>query len=150
MKADGNVLVLCAKNSARSQIAEALLRQHGGERFDVYSAGLEASEVHPLAMHVMEEIEVPLTGQRSKDAREFLGRLAVHHLIIVCERTERECPKLFPGAVRQYSWPFPDPVAVDGPIEVRLAAFREVRDGIERRILEWLRDPEIGLVGSRK
>ena len=150
MKANSNVLILCARNSARSQMAEALLRRHGGGRFDVYSAGLEAAEIHPLAQRVMEEIGLPLTEQRSKTAREFLGTLAVHHLIVVCERTERECPKLFPGAARQYSWPFPDPVAVGGSLETRLAAFREVRDGIERRILEWLRDPEVGLVGARK
>ena len=149
MKANGNVLVLCARNSARSQMAEALLRRHGGERFDVYSAGLEASEIHPLAMRVMEEIGLPLTKQRSKGAREFLGKLVVHHLIVVCERTERECPKLFPGAARQYSWPFPDPVAVAGSLETRLASFREVRDGIERRVLEWLRDPEVGLIRVR-
>lgn len=150
MKPDRNVLILCARNSARSQMAEALLRRHDGGRFNVESAGLEASEIHPLTVRVMEEIGLSLTEHRSKSAREFLGRLAVHHLIIVCERTERECPKLFPGAARQYSWPFPDPVGVDGTVEARLAAFREVRDGIERRVLEWLRDPEVGLVGVRK
>jgi arsenate reductase len=130
-------------------MAEAPFRKHCGTRFDVYSAGLEASEIHPLAARVMEEIGLPLTEQRSKDARGYLGRMAVHHLIVVCARTERECPKLFPGALRQYSWPFPDPVAVEGALDARLAAFREVRDGIERRILEWLRDPEVGLIGVR-
>ena len=150
MKPDGNILILCAKNSARSQMAEALFRKHCGTRCDVYSAGLEASEIHPLASRVMAEIGLPLTGQRSKDAREYLGRLAVHHLMVVCARTERECPKLFPGAVRQYSWPFPDPVAVEGSLETRLAAFREVRDGIEQRILDWLSDPDVGFVGARK
>jgi arsenate reductase len=102
------------------------------------------------AVRVMEEIALPLTEQRSKGACEFLGKLAVHHLIVVCERTERECPKLFPGAARQYSWPFPDPVAVEGPLETRLAAFREIRDDIERRVLEWLRDPEVALSGARR
>lgn len=150
MKPDGNILILCAKNSARSQMAEALFRKHCGTRFDVYSAGLDASEIHPLAVRVMEEIGLPLTDQRSKAAREYLGKLPVHHLVVVCARTERECPKLFPGAVRQYSWPFPDPVAVEGTLDVRLAAFREVRDRIERRILEWLRDPEVGFIGARK
>ena len=150
MKPDGNILILCAKNSARSQMAEALFRKHCGARFDVYSAGLEASQIHPLAVRVMEEIGLPLTEQRSKDAREYLGRLAVRHLVVVCARTERECPRLFPGAVRQYSWPFPDPVEVEGPLETRLTAFREIRDGIERRILKWLRDPEVGFIGVRK
>jgi arsenate reductase len=145
-----NVLILCARNSARSHMAEALLRRHAGARFHVYSAGLEASEIDPPAARVMHEIGVPLAGHRSKSAREYLGRLAVHHLIVVCERTERECPKLFPGAARQYSWPFPDPVAVLGCDEDRLDAFRRVRDGIESRILEWLDDPAVGLVGVRK
>ena len=149
MKAKGNVLVLCARNSARSQMAEALIRKYAGDRFDVYSAGLEASEIHPLTERVMDEIGLPLTEQRSKSAREFLGKLAVHHLIVVCERTERECPELFPGAAREYSWPFLDPAEVEGSVDLKLAAFREVRDGIERRILEWLRDPEVGRVGVR-
>jgi ACR3 family arsenite transporter len=83
MKPNGNILILCAKNSARSQMAEALFRKHCGTRFDVYSAGLEASEIHPLAARVMEEIGLPLTEQRSKDAREYLGRLTVHHLVVV-------------------------------------------------------------------
>ena len=69
-------------------------------------------------------------------------------VVTVCD-SANECPKLFPGAMHQYSWPFPDPVAVDGTLDTRLAAFREVRDGIERRILAWLRDPDVGLVGAR-
>ena len=127
MKPDGNILILCAKNSARSQMAEA-----------------QGSEIHPLAYGL------PLTRQRSKDARAYLGRLAVHHLVVVCAQTERECPKLFPRAVRQYTWPFADPVAVEGSLETRLAAFREARDGIEQRVLDWLGDPDVGLVGARR
>ena len=130
-------------------MTEAFIRMHADDRFEVYSAGLEASELHPLAERVMEEIGLPLTGHRSKSTREFLGRLPVHHLVIVCERTERECPKLFPGAAHQYSWPFLDPAAVEGSPEAKLNAFREVRDGIERRILEWLRDPKVGRIGDR-
>ena len=131
-----NVLVLCARNSARSQMTEAFLRAHGGDRFAVYSAGLEAAGIHPLTHQVMEEVGLPLTGHRSKEAREFLGKLPVHHLIVVCERTEPECPKLFPGAARQHSWPFDDPVEVEGSLETRLMAFRSVRDAIQRRVRE--------------
>jgi len=133
-----NVLVLCARNSARSQIAEAFLRKHAGERFEIYSAGLEPSEIHPLTHRVMEEVTLSLAGHRSKSVREFLGKLTAHHLIIVCERTERECPKLFPGTLRHHFWPFPDPAVGGGSAEDQLKAFRSVRDGIERRILEWL------------
>ena len=137
-----NVLVLCGHNSARSQMAEGFLRKHGGDRFQVHSAGMEATKIHPLTVCVMEEIGVPLEGQRSKRVREYLGKLAVHDLIVVCARTERECPKLFPGALNHHFWPFPDPAAVDGPLDEKLAAFREVRDQIERRVLEWLNEPE--------
>lgn len=133
-----NVLVLCARNSARSQMTEAFLRKHAGERFEIHSAGLEPSEIHPLTYRVMAEVSLPLTGQRSKGVREFLGRIAAHHLIVVCERTERECPKLFLGALRHHFWPFPDPAVIEGTLDEQLAAFRTVRDGIERRILEWL------------
>ena len=143
-----NVLVLCTQNSARSQMAEAFLRKHGGAGFRVYSAGMEPTEIHPLAARVMDESGVPLGGQRSKGVGEYLGKLAVHDLIVVCARTERECPKLFPGALNHHFWPFPDPAAVEGPIEKKLAAFRDVRDRIGRRVLEWLEttdgDPKRG------
>ena len=137
-----NVLVLCGRNSARSQMAEVFLRKHGADRFEVHSAGMEATKIHPLTLRVMEEIGIPLEGQRSKGAREYLGKLTVHDLIVVCARTERECPKLFPGALNRHFWPFPDPAAVNGPLDEKLAAFRDVRDQIERRVLEWLDEPD--------
>jgi arsenate reductase len=142
MNPEKNILVLCAHNSARSQMAEAFLRKHGGGRFVVYSAGLHPTEIHPSTRQVMAEVGLTLEGQHAKPVRDFLGKLAVHHLVIVCERTERECPKLFLGALRRHFWPFPDPAAIEGVPERQLAAFREVRDGIERRVLEWLRNPD--------
>lgn len=142
MTPEKNILVLCAQNSARSQMAEAFLRKHGGDRFAVYSAGLHPTDIHPFTRLVMSEAGLPLDGYRAKSVGEFLGKLNVHHLVIVCERTERECPKLFLGALRQHSWPFPDPAAVEGPPERQIAAFRKVRDDIERRVLEWLGDPD--------
>ena len=141
MKPERIILVLCAHNSARSQMAEAFLRKHGGE-FVVHSAGLYPTEIHPLTYRVMTEVALPLEGHHSKSVGDFLGKLTAHHVIIVCERTERECPKIFPGALRRHFWPFPDPASVEGSTERRLAAFREVRDDIERRILEWLREPD--------
>jgi arsenate reductase (thioredoxin) len=137
-----NVLVLCAHNSARSQMTEAFLRKHGGDRFTVHSAGLHATEIHPLTRRVMAEVGLPLEGQHAKPVRDFLGKLAVHHLIIVCERTERECPKAFLGAMQRHFWPFPDPATVEGDPEKQLTAFREVRDDIERRVREWIREEE--------
>ena len=142
MKPVKNILVLCAQNSARSQMAEAFLRKHGGDRFTVYSAGLHPTDIHPFTRLVMAEAGLPLEGHCAKSVGDFLGKLSVHHLVIVCERTERECPKLFLGALRQHFWPFPDPGAVEGPPERQLAAFRQVRDDIERRVIEWLGDPD--------
>jgi arsenate reductase len=147
MKPEKNILILCAHNSARSQMAEAFLRKHGGSQFVVYSAGLYPTEIHPYTRQVMAEVGLPLEGQRAKPVRDFLGKLPVHHLIIVCERTQRECPKLFLGAMRRHFWPFPDPSAIEGEPERQLGAFREVRDGIERRVLEWLRDPDAAADG---
>jgi arsenate reductase len=118
-------------------MAEAFLQKHGGDRFSVYSAGLHPTGIHPFTRLVTSEVGLPLDGQHAKPVGEFLGKLNVHHLIIVCERTERECPKLFLGALRRRSWPFLDPATVEGPPERQLAAFREVRDDIERRVLEW-------------
>jgi arsenate reductase len=90
----------------------------------------------------MEEAGLPLRGHHAKPVRGFLGKLAVHHLIIVCESTERECPKLFLGALRRHFWPFPDPAAAEGELGKQLEAFRRVRDAIERRVVDWLRDPD--------
>jgi arsenate reductase len=142
MKPKKNILVLCAHNSARSQMAEALLRKHGGDKFTVYSAGLDAIEIHPLTHCVMAEMNLPLERHHAKSVRDFLGNLVVHHLIIVCERTELECPRLFLGARRRHFWPFPDPASVEGEPEKQIAAFRAVRDDIQRRVLDWLGEPD--------
>ncbi len=142
MKSNKNILVLCAHNSTRSQMAEAFLRKHGGDQFAVYSAGLYPTEIHPSTRQVMGEVGLPLENQHAKPVREFLGRLTVHHAIIVGERSEPECPKFFLGAMRNHFWVFPDPEVVEGEPESQLRAFREVRDGIERRVLDWLRETD--------
>lgn len=107
-------------------MAEAFLRRHGGDSFDVHSAGLEPTEIHPFTRRVMVEVGLPLAGHHAKSVRGFLGKLAVHHLIIVCERTERECPKLFLGALRRHFWPFVDPAAIEGDPDIQLY------DGVKR------------------
>jgi arsenate reductase len=133
-----NVLILCTRNSARSQMAEALLRKHAGDRFDVYSAGLNPDRVHPMVGPVMREIGLDVSGQRSKSVQEYLGRLAAHYLIVVCESAERNCPKIFPGPGERLFWPFDDPAAVAGTEELQLQAFRRVRDQIDARLRDWL------------
>jgi arsenate reductase len=133
-----NVLFLCTGNSARSQIAEALLRKHAGDMFDVYSAGTEPKGVNPLTVRVLSEIGIPTAGLHSKGVKEFLGKLPVRYLIIVCSDAEAACPVIWPGMNERLFWPFDDPAAATGTHEEKLAVFRNVRDQIEKKILDWL------------
>jgi len=134
-----NVLFLCGGNSCRSQMGEALLKKHGGDRFEVHSAGLAPTgEIHPLSVRVLEEIGLDVSGHRSKSADEFLGRLPVRYLIAVCDAAAKNCPAHWPDMQERLEWPFPDPAEFEGTEEEVLAGFREVRDAIESRILEWL------------
>ena len=136
-QSENAVLFLCTGNSARSQMAEALLRHYAGDRFEAYSAGLEPKGVHPLTVRVMEEAGIPLTGQSSKDVREYMGKLHFGYLITVCANAEEKCPTTFPGVSQRMHWAFDDPAAL-GTDEDKLAKFRKVRDQIDRRIREWL------------
>lgn len=133
-----NVLILCTHNSARSQMAEALMRRRAGDRLHVYSAGTEATRVHPLAIRACAEVGLDLSGHRSKVLTEFLGRLHVTTLITVCDNAARSCPTVWPGVAQRLHWPFPDPSAVAGSEEQQLQAFRDVRDQIDARIQQWL------------
>ena len=137
-----NVLIVCTRNSARSQMAEGLLRAKAGSRLEVFSAGLRPDRVHPLAIAAMQEVGIDITHQRSKDLREYLGRLTAHYLIIVCANAEENCPRLFPGVGERLFWPFDDPAAEQGCDEEKLDAFRRVRDAIDQRLDEWLRELE--------
>ena len=139
MEARPNVLILCTGNSCRSQMAAGFLRQLAGNRFDVFSAGTEPAErVHPLAIEVMAEKGIDISGQRPTDVSEYLGRLAVRHLIIVCQGANEKCPRIFPGMLNRMFWPFDDPAAFEGTPAATLEKFRTVRDQIEARIREWL------------
>ncbi|GAB4152080.1 MAG: arsenate reductase ArsC [Planctomycetota bacterium] len=134
------VLFLCTGNSARSQMAEAFLRKYAGEHFEAHSAGLEPSGINPLTIEVMKEKGISLEGQRSKDVSEYMGKVVLAYVIIVCANAEKRCPAVFPGAAKREFWPFDDPAAVEGTKEEKLAAFRRVRDEIEQRILKWLEE----------
>jgi len=131
------VLFLCTRNSARSQMAEALLRRYASDRFEAYSAGLQPGRIHPLARRVMEEIGLDLAGQYAKDVAQFLGRMHFGYLITVCRKAEEGCP-IFPGVGVRLFWDLEDPAAFEGPEEDRLSKFREVRDQIDERIRTWL------------
>src|SRR5918912_1297016 len=123
------VLILCTGNSARSQMAEGLLRWLAGERFEVFSAGSKPSSVNPLAIAAMDERGIDIRSQRSKHLGEYLDQ-PFDYVITVCDNAAETCP-LFPGPARRIHWSFPDPAAVQGSQAERLASFRQVRDGIE-------------------
>jgi arsenate reductase len=137
------VLFLCTQNSARSQMAEGLLRHLAGDRFEVFSAGISPSgEIHPYAVRVMEEVGVDVGDQYPKGLRTYLGKVGFNYLIIVCARAERDCPKTFPGVGTTLTWIFDDPRGEGVPEGERLEKFREVRDEIELKIKDWLEHPE--------
>tara|TARA_R110002072_G_scaffold141664_3_gene286949 strand:+ start:63192 stop:63986 length:795 start_codon:yes stop_codon:yes gene_type:complete len=136
------VLFLCSKNSARSQMAEALLKKHAGDQFLVHSAGLRPAAVAPLTLKVLNEIGIDTSACTAKDFGDFLGRVPIHFGIVVCDRADRECTQIFPFAVKRLYWPFEDPAAFEGSRAARLAKFREVRDAIDARVREWLDEVE--------
>ena len=134
------VLFLCTGNSARSQMAEAFLRKYGSDRFEAYSAGIDPKGLNPLTVKVMAEVGIDLSACRSKGIEEFLGKLLIQTLITLCDDAEQRCPTAWPGAILRLHWKFEDPTATEGSPEQKLAKFRQVRDQIEHRIQEWLRE----------
>lgn len=132
------VLFLCTHNSARSQMAEGLLRDLAGKRFEAASAGTEATHVRPLAIRAMDEIGVDISEQESKTLDRYLGE-PFDYVITVCDDANEACP-FFPGAERRLHWSLPDPSAAEGTEQERLAVFRSVRDALRDRIQEELVD----------
>ncbi len=130
------VLFLCTHNSARSQMAEGLLRHLAGDRFEVHSAGTEATSVRPEAVRVMAEIGADISGQESKTLERYLGE-SFEYVITVCDDANEACP-IFPGARNRLHWSFEDPSRATGVDEERLEVFRKVRDRIRERIEEEL------------
>lgn len=139
------VLFICTENTARSQMAEALLRSHAPDRYEVYSAGcIRGEEVHPLAVEVMDEIGVDLSEHYPKELKDSWGRRHFGYQITVCKREEERelnCP-IYPGMGVKLSWPFDDPRAFEVAEQERLQKFREVRDEIDARIRLWVRERE--------
>src|SRR3990167_5111813 len=119
------VLILCTGNSCRSQMAEGALRHFCGERFEVFSAGTKPSQVDPIAIRVMKEIGIDISGHRSKDVDEFKGQ-KFDYVITVCDNAKESCP-IFPG-VKSLHWPFSDPPHGQEENEAVLVEFRRVRD----------------------
>lgn len=126
------ILFLCTHNSARSQIAEGLLRALGGHSFEVASAGTEQTRVRPEAIAVIGELNIDISGQTSKTLERFLGQ-PWDEVITVCDQANESCP-VFPGAHARRHWSIDDPSKVQGTEEQRLAAFRRARDELRQRI----------------
>jgi arsenate reductase len=125
------VLILCTGNSCRSHLAEGILRAVAGDILDVASAGSKpAGYVHPLAIRVMQEIQIDVSGHTSKHMNDFMSR-PVETVITVCGNADQACP-IFPGQVNRHHWPFADPAHATGTEEQQLAVFRQVRNEIRR------------------
>jgi arsenate reductase len=132
------VLILCTGNSCRSQMAEALLRKHQGNKYDVHSAGMDPKEeVHPLAIRVMAEIGIDISHHRPKSSREYLGFHPVRHILIVCNKANGTCPRIWPGAFTRTYMPFDDPAEAEGTEAEKLTVFRRVRDELDQMLAIW-------------
>lgn len=131
------VLMLCTGNSARSQMAEGLLRHDAGERFDVESAGTKPSLVRPEAIDAMREIGIDISGQRSKHLDEFQGQ-RFDYVITVCDNAREACPVFF-GGVKRLHHSFDDPAAFTGPEGEKQAVFARVRDELRIYLREFAR-----------
>jgi arsenate reductase len=142
MSGKPRVLFLCTGNSARSQMAEALLRQYAGDHFEVYSAGLEPKGLNPFAKQVMEENGIDMSAHASKHVKIYLGRVVFATVITLCSDAEKNCP-IFPGITQRLHWPFDDPAAETGADAEKLSKFRRVRDQIDAKIRDWLAEQGI-------
>ncbi len=136
------VLFLCTGNSARSQMAEALLRKHGGSSYEAYSAGLDPKPIHPFTVKVLEEIGIDISGQYSKNVKDYMGRKQFDDAVIVCRRFDENCPSIYADARNIHRWLFDDPALATGTDEEILAMFRSIRDQIEARIKLWIAEVE--------
>ena len=134
------VLFVCIHNSARSQIAEALLRNLAGDRFEVESAGFSPGTLNPLAVEVMKEWDIDISEYKTKSVFQFFkdGKL-FDYVITVCDESSAEQCPIFPGIAKRMHWSFEDPSSFIGTYEEKLARARAVRDTIRSRIEEWIK-----------
>lgn len=132
------VLFVCVHNSARSQIAEELLKRMCGEEFEAHSAGLNPGTLNPLAVEVLREIGIDITGKPTRDVFEIVKSSEIFsHVITVCDGASAERCPIFPGVTIRLQWSFPDPSTFEGTWEEKLAQTRQVRDMISAQLEEW-------------
>jgi arsenate reductase len=132
------VLFICIHNSARSQMAEAFLNQICGEEFEAQSAGLEPGKLNPMVVEAMQEIGIDISGKPTKSVFDiFKSGKIFHYVITVCDETSAERCPIFPGVTKRIHWSFPDPSALQGTHEEKLACTCEIRDKIKAKIEAW-------------
>ncbi|MEO8393213.1 MAG: arsenate reductase ArsC [Chloroflexota bacterium] len=136
-----NLLFLCTGNSARSQLAEGLLRARAGEQFEVFSAGLNPTVISPYAIRAMDDIGIDIRGQRSKSVSEYMGQMLFPYVITLCADADERCPHaLWAWTSQKLHWPFDDPAKATGTDAEILAKFRQVRDEIDTKLQLWLQE----------
>lgn len=132
------VLFVCIHNSARSQMAEAWLKHLAGDRFEVYSAGIEPGELNPIVVAAMAEVGIDIAGNKTKSIAELLA--AGHqfdYAITVCDDAQAEACPIFSGAIKRLHWNLPDPQAMAGTVDEKLVLIREIRDRIRQLVRAW-------------
>ena len=130
------VIFVCTGNSARSQMAEAILRREGGAAFEVVSGGVDPRGVHPLTIRALAEIGIDISGAQSKSVTKYLGQ-SFDYVITVCDRARASCP-VFPGGQETLHWGFDDPAEAEGTEDERMAVFRRVMTEIAGRIRKFV------------
>ena len=130
------VLFVCTGNSARRVMAEALLRKHGGDDFEVLSAGTEPKGINPLTLKTLAEAGIDASWARSKSVSEYLGQ-RFDYVVTVCDQARQVCP-VFPGVHQSLHWGYEDPAEATGTEEERLAVFRRVFIQIGERINQFI------------
>jgi arsenate reductase len=129
------VLFVCTGNSARSVMAEALLRHHGGDRFEVFSAGTEPKGVNPRTLRILSEAGIDASFARSKSVTEFLGQ-SFDYVVTVCDQARQSCP-VFPGVHESLHWGYEDPAAATGTDDQQMAVFRKVFIQMAERVKQF-------------
>ena len=134
-----SVLFVCVHNSARSQMAEAFLKQMAGDRFEVESAGLEPGRLNPLVVEVMREVGIDISQNQTKSVYDFYKQGKEYdYVVTVCDESQSGACPVFPGKGERLHWGFDDPAGFGGGYEERLAKTRTVRDRIKKKLVEWL------------
>jgi arsenate reductase len=149
-----NVLFVCIHNSARSQMAEAFLNHYCGNRFVAMSAGIEPGKLNPIVVEAMKEKGFDISGNTTKSVADMLSTgIVFEYVITVCDETSAERCPTFPGKTKRLHWGFPDPSALQGTPQAKLALTRSIRDEIERKVAAWCvltcSVPEVSLSPSK-